>query len=259
MFEQFLICIDNGANAISLSEEWLYPWLRSPELAQELDSRARRADVTITAGGHQDGYWVGLAGLLMGTAQHIDAVCGRATWNPDDYGPVAAEFMPIDLTPAEFADFLATGSGPPSYGDSVLGALASHARLTPKRLSHQRVPVITDKEILWRSLERRVPAGRTIGFTDVDRLETEEGPELSLEMSGKLYDEHESDINEWTLQGEPSVTLAMSNVPSHVTTCTGVVNRVPDVINAAPGFVTVDRLPALRYRSLGFGNYIATK
>jgi 4-hydroxy-tetrahydrodipicolinate reductase len=34
------------------------------------------------------------------------------------------------------------------------------------------------------------------------------------------------------------------------------VNRIPDVINSAPGFVTVEQLPPLRYRPLPFERYI---
>ena len=42
-----------------------------------------------------------------------------------------------------------------------------------------------------------------------------------------------------------------------MTTCTQLVNRIPDVINAEPGFVTIEKLPKLRYRALG--QYIAVQ
>ena len=42
-----------------------------------------------------------------------------------------------------------------------------------------------------------------------------------------------------------------------MTTCTQLVNRIPDVINAEPGFVTIEKLPKLHYRALG--QYIAVQ
>jgi 4-hydroxy-tetrahydrodipicolinate reductase len=248
MYEHFRVCIENGANAISLSEEWLYPWLRAPETARRLDDLARAHGVTVTAGGHQDGYWLGLAGALIGTAHQLDALRGKAMWNPDDYGPVAADFMPIDLSVDEFQPFMDAGSGPPSYGDSVLGILAARGGLTPRNFTHRRTPEIAEKDMLWRSLNRQVVAGRVIGFTDTDVLETEEGPTLTLEMTGRLYDDGDVDINEWTIHGEPTVTVSTPAVPSDITTCTALVNRIPDVVNAPAGFVTIDQLPPMRYR-----------
>jgi hypothetical protein len=256
MFEHYRHCAEAGANAISLAEEWLYPWLRAPEAARKLDDLARKHGVTVIAGGHQDGYWLHLAGVLMGTAHHLDALRGNALWNPDDYGPVAADFMPIDITVEEFEQQVAAGEGPPSFGDSVVGGLASIAGLTPKRLSHRRVPELSDDDMLWRSLDRRVAAGRTIGFTDIDELETEEGPAIAMTMTGRLYADGEIDLNEWTIEGEPTVTLSTPGVPSDITTCTALINRIPDVINADPGFWTVDQLPSPRYRALPLGSYI---
>lgn len=258
VFEQYRICVEEGANAISIAEEWLYPWLRDPDTAKRLDELAREHGVTVTAGGHQDGCWLGFARTLMGTAHRLDALHGRTMWNPDDYGPVAADFMPIDLTVTEFEEMTKDGSGPPSFGDSVVGALASHAGLTPKALSHRRIPEFSEHDMQWRSLDRPVAAGRTIGFTDIDVLETEEGPTITMEMTGRLYNDADIDLNEWTIRGEPTVTLSTPGVPSDITTCTALINRIPDVINAGPGFITVDQLPSLRYRARPLEHYIST-
>jgi 4-hydroxy-tetrahydrodipicolinate reductase len=48
VFDQYRICIENGSNAISICEEWLYPWLQSPQIAKELDRLAREHGVTVT-------------------------------------------------------------------------------------------------------------------------------------------------------------------------------------------------------------------
>ncbi len=83
-----------------------------------------------------------------------------------------------------------------------------------------------------------------IGFTDVDTVSTEQGITLTFEMTGRLYLEGEADINDWTFTGEPELHLSNPAVPTAMTTVTQLVNRIPDVINAPPGFVTDGEAPA---------------
>jgi 4-hydroxy-tetrahydrodipicolinate reductase len=75
-------------------------------------------------------------------------------------------------------------------------------------------------------------------------------------MTGRLYHEGEADINDWTVLGEPELHLANPAVPTQITTCTQLVNRIPDVINAPPGFITMEKLPRPRYRAFPLGVYL---
>jgi 4-hydroxy-tetrahydrodipicolinate reductase len=74
-----------------------------------------------------------------------------------------------------------------------------------------------------------------------------------------VYGPGESDLNEWIVRGEPDeLRLRNDHVPTRLATCTQVINRIPDVINAAPGFVTVAELPRLRYRHFPLHAYLAS-
>ena len=79
---------------------------------------------------------------------------------------------------------------------------------------------------------------------------------FSFEMTGRVYQPGETDINDWSITGEPDLRLSNPAVPTGVTTVTQFVNRIPDVINAPPGFVTCDQLPPLAYRPFALGNYL---
>ncbi len=59
---------------------------------------------------------------------------------------------------------------------------------------------------------------------------------------GKVYAPGESDSNRWSLVGEPSLELHNDDLPTHLTTCSTLVNRIPDVIAAEPGYRTLDLL-----------------
>jgi hypothetical protein len=71
-----------------------------------------------------------------------------------------------------------------------------------------------------------------------------------------VYGAGQSDVNEWIAHGEPELHLRNDDVPTRLATCTQVVNRIPDVINALPGLVTVSELPRLRYRHFPLHRYV---
>src|SRR5436190_5119385 len=117
-------------------------------------------------------------------------------------------------------------------------------------------PEVAQQPVHSQALGLTVATGRVIGFTDVDTVRTNEGITLNFEMTGRLYLEGEADINDWTVTGEPQLHLSNPAVPTGMTTCTQLVNRIPDVINAPPGFVTIEKLPRLRYRTYPLGAYV---
>lgn len=255
--EHLRVCAENGVNAVTIAEEALYPWNTSPALTAELDLTARRNGVTLTGSGHQDAYWVNLVSLMMGTAHRIDSVTGRASWNVDDYGPEVAGDQRVGDTPAEFDAWLAGAQRPPTFGRNVLDALLADAGLTARAVRTSTRPELAAEPRTSTSLGTTVQPGQVAGFTDIDEIETAEGPVFMFEMTGRIYGEGEADVNDWTITGEPALRLSNPGVPTRITTCTQLVNRIPDVIAAEPGFVTVDRLPKLRYRAFPLGTYLS--
>lgn len=257
--EQLRICAEAGVNAVTLSEEALYPWNTSPEITAELDMIARRTGATLTGTGHQDTYWVNIVAMMMGTSHHIDHVTGHASWNVDDYGPEVASDQQVGRSVEEFEEWLRGAERPPTFGRNVLDALVADTGLTVKSIASTTRPDVAIGPMHSRALDLDVDAGQVIGFTDIDEIQTEEGPVLTFEMSGRVYGEADGDINEWEIQGEPDLVLSNGTVPTQITTCTQMVNRIPDVINAEPGFVTIEKLPRLKYRAFGLHTYLTEK
>ncbi len=257
MYEHLRLCAECGVNAITISEEALYPWNTSPVQTAELDRLAKANGVTITGSGHQDVYWLNLISMWMGTAHHIESVTGRASWNVDDYGPEVAKDTHAGNTIDEFAAWQREAHRPPTFGRNTLGALVTSLGLTPTSVSTQTRPEVARVDTYSKSLDTMISAGRVIGSTDVETVSTREGLTLSFEMTGRVYQPGETDINEWSLTGEPNLKLSNPAVPTAVTTVTQFVNRIPDVINAPPGFVTCEQLPPLKYRAFQLGMYVA--
>jgi 2,4-diaminopentanoate dehydrogenase len=256
MYEHLRRCAEHGVNAVTISEEALYPWNTSPMQTAELDRLARQNGITITGTGHQDVYWVNLVSMVLATAHRIETVTGRASWNVDDYGPEVARDQRVDTSVEDFETWLAEADRPPSFGRNTLGALVEDLGVTVAAVETSTRPEVAQQPVTSSALGLTAQPGRVIGFTDVDTVRTHEGITLTFEMTGRLYLPGEADVNDWTVTGEPELHLSNPAVPTGVTTVTQLVNRIPDVINAPPGFVTIEKLPRPRYRTYPLGAYV---
>jgi 2,4-diaminopentanoate dehydrogenase len=257
MYDHFRICLEHGANVVTIEEESFFPWATAPSLARELDELAKRHGVTVLATGAQDLYWMTLPCALMGAAHRVDSVHGRTSWNVDDYGPEVAKHVWAGATREEFESHVAREGWPPFVVRNTLDAIVADAGLTADGVQTSVQPVLAEVETPSRSLGRAVAPGQLLGVVDTATLTTREGPTFTFEQTGCVYGPGQSDINEWVVRGEPDeLRLRNDRVPTKLATCTQVVNRIPDLIRAAPGLVTVAELPRIRYRHFALHSYV---
>jgi hypothetical protein len=75
----------------------------------------------------------------------------------------------------------------------------------------------------------------------------------------RVFRPGERERKEWRIDGVPGLTMRFGGLAGDLTTPIQMVNRIPDVINAPPGYVTVDRLPRLFYRSRPLHHYVVSR
>ena len=257
MFHHFRTCIEHGANVVTIEEESFFPWCTAPGLARRLDALAKRHGVTIMGSGAQDLYWMTLPCALMGAAQRVDSVHGRTTWNVDDYGPEVAQHVHAGSTLQEFELHVEREGWPSFVVRNTVDALVADAGLTAAEVKTSVQPVVAFTATPSRSLGRKIAPGQLLGVTDSATIFTREGPSFTFEQTGCVHGPGQSDMNEWVVRGDPAqLKLRNDDVPTRVATCTQVINRIPDVINAPPGFITIEKLPRPRYRTFPLGAYL---
>jgi 2,4-diaminopentanoate dehydrogenase len=258
MHDHFRACLEHGANVVTIEEESFFPWTTAPRLAASLDELAKRHGVTIMGSGAQDLYWMTLPCALMGAAHRVESVHGRTMWNVDDYGPEVAQHVHAGCTLEQFEAHVA-GHGWPSFVvRNTVDAIIADTGLTAGEVTAAVSPVLARVATPSSCLGSSIEPGRLLGVTDSVTIKTQEGPWFSFEQTGCVFEPGQFDMNEWIVRGDPpELTLRNDHVPTRVATCTQVINRIPDVINAAPGFVTVAELPRLRYRHLPLNSYLA--
>ena len=148
------------------------------------------------------------------------------------------------------------GEYAPSYMWNVNGWLCDKLGLTVKSQTQVTVPTTYKEDIYSETLGETVKAGDATGMSAIVTTETEEGITIESECIGKVYAEDEFDKNEWTVMGEPDTTIVVNRPATVELTCATIVNRLPDVINAKPGFIPTHEMDELMYRPKSLDTYL---
>ena len=259
--DALMLCAKCGVNAITTCEEAFYPMNSNPTLTTKIDQLAKENNCTITGSGYQDAFWGNLITTLVGASHNITKIKGSSSYNVEDYGIALAKAHGAGLTKEEFnaqvasadeisdeerQNVIESGAYAPSYMWNVNGWLCDKLGLTVISQRQKCVPQFNDYDIESSTLGMTVKAGMATGMSAVVTTETKEGITLETECIGKVYNKDEFDRNAWTVYGEPDTTLVIEKPDTVRLTCATVVNRIPDVIKADPGFVPTSRMGELK-------------
>lgn len=269
--EPLMLCAKLGINAITTCEEAFFSYNSNPVLTKEINRLAVENNCTITGSGYQDIYWGELISAIASSTHNITKIKGSSSYNVEDYGIALAEAHGAGLTLEDFDAQIASvdrisdeernalingGTYSPSYMWNVNGWLAQKLGLTVVSQTQKCVPTTYPTDIASSTLGMTVPAGNATGMSAVVTTETAEGIVIESECIGKVYGPDEFDKNEWTVMGEPETTIVVNRPATVELTCASVVNRLPDVINARPGFVPTCDMDELMYRPKPLNTYV---
>lgn len=263
MYEPLLICAKCGVNAITTAEEAFYPQNSSPKTYKMIDELAIENGCTICGSGYQDVFWGNLISVLAGATHKITKIKGSSSYNVEDYGIALAKAHGAGLSLEDFEKEVASadeisdaerkkiinkGEYAPSYMWNVNGWLCSKLGLTVTRQTQKCVPHIAKEELYSSTLQMKIPKGYATGMSAVVTTETKEGIVIESECIGKVYDKTEFDKNDWTIEGEPNTRVIIERPSTVELTCATVVNRIPEVLMAPPGYFTTDMMPENFYK-----------
>lgn len=269
--EPLLLCAKLGVNAITTCEEAFFPWNSNPTLTEEIDTLAKKNNCTITGSGYQDIYWGQLISSIAGSTQKITKIKGSSSYNVEDYGIALAKAHGAGLTLDAFDKEVASvdrisdeegqtlinkGEYLPSYMWNVNGWLCSKLGLHVTSQTQKTVPQTYKEDIYSETLGVTVKAGDATGMSAVVTTQTEEGVTIESECIGKVYSKEDYDKNEWTVEGEPETTLVIARPSTVELTCASIVNRIPDVLNSKPGYVTTENFGELTFKVKPLNEYV---
>lgn len=265
------ICAKNGVNAISTCEEAFYAQNSNPKLTKKLDKIAKETCCTICGSGYQDVFWGNLISVLGGATHKIKTIKGKSSYNVEDYGISLAKVHGAGLSPEEFEKEIASadeisdeerkklisaGKFSPSFMWNVNGWLCSKLGLHITKQTQKSVPQIATEDIYSSTLDMTIPKGYCTGLSAVVTTETKEGTTIISECIGKVYNKDEFDCNDWTIEGEPTTRVVIERPQTAELTCATVINRIPEVLVAEPGYTTTEQMPENIYKAHNLDKYI---
>jgi 4-hydroxy-tetrahydrodipicolinate reductase len=238
---QLLEIMKSGADIISTCEELSYPYLKNPKIAKELDTAARKHNVTLLGTGINPGFLMDTLVLTAtGVCQDVKKIkCSRIQDASYRRLPFQKK-IGASLTVEEFRSKVADGTIKHVGFQESIAMIASTLGWKLDRIDETIEPKLAEKTVSSEFLT--VEAGQVAG---VDQTATGiVGGESLIVLNLQAYLGC-PDPKEWTvIDGVPRIDLTIKNgVHGDLATAAVVVNCIPRVLNAKPGLMTMKDLP----------------
>jgi 2,4-diaminopentanoate dehydrogenase len=241
-----------GANVLCHGSEAYHPFSSDQQTAAEIDALAKTNGVTFTGSGIWDmsRIWSGL--LVIGPCTQIDSLVHRSITDAKGQAinPAQARQVGIGMSLAEFEQSgLPTSPLAISY-TTVPALVLETAGFTVTNRSAHIEPITFSEDIDAEALGGMIKAGTCVGTRIVGHVQTAQGPDVRVEIELRLFREGEVEHMFWEVFGKPRTRIRIErDNPGHATVG-NLFNRIPDVLAARPGVVTVAELGPLKSSAL---------
>jgi len=258
LFEPAAKAARAGLDVLTIAEDAFEPFYIDSETARarELDAIFRANGRTLASVGVQDTFWFAQPLSFLASVQRLDRIIGRNICDLSAFGSAGQHAGQMGLTADEFH---AQGHGAVSDHRGIFEvALRPLCRALGLAVLSTKVtnePVLAEADMPVARLDRTIRKGTTCGMMERVVFELQGGVVAEGQFIMRFLPEGEGAFNEWVVEGLPGMNMRTDNFHGDVITCASLVNRVRDVMDAEPGFLSVDQLRAPRYQpALARGN-----
>lgn len=237
-------CIAAGLRVVSSAEELLFPTLRHPEIARDLDRMAREGGVALLGTGVNPGFVMDLLPLVctgvcrdvrrIGVERVVDAATRRL--------PLQRK-VGAGMTPQAFREQVEAGRlGHVGLVES-LAFVADALGWAIGDIEESIDPVVAEAEVQTAYL--RVAKGEVAGLHHVARASAPGRGEIALDL--RMYVGARDPHDAIRIEGTPPLDLLIrGGTAGDQATVAALINAIPRVLAAPPGLHTLKDLPVPR-------------
>ena len=257
--DNIITCVEHNVNVAMIAEEAYYPYVDAPELAEEIDALAKEHGVTVIGLGMQDVNWSNAAVVMAANCNKLESIYGENWCILDHCGNFEYRLVGIGLSEEEFFEYHKDNLNPRSPYTFSLYEIADEMGLHVTKETDARIEPLfasADYDATDTPYGKVILKGTTIGSAHSTTLETQEGISFTGRFIYSFAENGQPGVNIWRFTGEPTFEVVTDDPRPDIGTTTDVVNRLPDIINARPGFLTVKDLPKPFYRCRPLPEYL---
>jgi hypothetical protein len=235
--EQIMTCFSHGKNVISTCEELCYPWIKNPNLADEIDRTARSVDVSVLGTGANPGFLMDFLPMVMtGICQEVSSIKVERVQNAAYRRKSFQDKIGAGLTFEEFERRIVEKSiGQAGLTESIHLIAANLGWQLDNTQDFVR-PVTTDRPVSDGVLS--IEAGTLIGIEQTG-LGYIEGKEV-IHLVFKATIGERNPYDKIYIDGTPVIdSLIRGGVDGDSATAAIIVNAILQVIGAPPGLRTM--------------------
>lgn len=239
-YEQLGTIARLGINVISSCEEMLFPQLREPKLAAQLDKLCRESGVRMVGTGVNPGFVMDFLPLcLIGVSREIRAIHVQRVVNASTRREPLQRKIGSGLAPAEFRRRFKAGQMGHAGLKESLALIAHTLGWKIREIVEAGDAVVAAQNIRTDYLEVR--KGQTCGLHQ--RAEGRVDGQLRLSLDLKMYLGAKNPQDAIQIEGDPPLNvLIQGGVAGDQATVAALVNTVPRLLRAKPGLRLVTDL-----------------
>ncbi|HDJ66156.1 MAG TPA: dihydrodipicolinate reductase [Nitrososphaeria archaeon] len=238
-YPQIMRCLDHSLNVVSTCEELSYPWIKYPELSNELDKKARERGVTILGTGINPGFLMDtLPIVLTSPCLSIKRIRVKRIMYSGDRRIQYQKKIGTGLSVEEFKAKIKRGeiTGHVGLFESVALIASALGWKLHEIIETPPEPVIAEKDV--KTTYTVVNAGQVAGLRceAYGLMNGERVIELEFVSHACIEDPYD----EISIVGEPSIRVrVIGGIHGDLGTVAMILNMIPEVISARPGLLTM--------------------
>lgn len=250
VYQQILELVEHGLNVISTCEELAYPHIVDAELAERIDSAAKDRGVRVLGTGVNPGFMMdALVLTLTAVCQKVSRVYAARIIDASRRRLPFQRKIGVGLDPQSFVQKVqAGGMGHVGFRQSI-HMVADTLGWNISEVREGLDPVIAEQPVESHGV--KVDAGRVAGVKQW-AVGVSDGREvIRLEMHAYVGAEDHDVIR---IDAVPPINLEIRpGVHGDKATAAMIVNTIPLLLEAPPGLITMNRLPAIPHAATAWG------